>query len=347
MLYLGAGPSGKPGIIDAAIAELTAGAGLILDSSSKGISLYGQYDEVSRDAGDWELTLGNVEFSPLHNLAKYGWEEYKKDPTGARNLGWPLHAIGDALAPHHTVGTTSYGHRPYEEAAASVEPSANTDAILLSAFNAYSTLSVTKDVPTFIIESAVWTSDHVAAQGDWPFDDEASRLYHFPPELGGNQSQAIARYDSYKPLIQELLDEAVGRATAILLVAASLAKPTAPHSQCASGQHYNATLGKCVAGVQATCPKPCAKAGGSCAFAGDCCLGFSCSPSGQCEEACLSAGLSCLGTGFCCAGLKCQPGADGSSTCSACAPDGQPCGPGGGGCCHACDLQTNKCAFKP
>src|SRR6185503_11075229 len=31
-------------------------------------------------------------------------------------LRWPLHALGDATVPMHITTTTSWGHRPYEDA---------------------------------------------------------------------------------------------------------------------------------------------------------------------------------------------------------------------------------------
>jgi len=43
--------------------------------------------------------------------------------SDAKGLAWPLHAIGDVCAPHHVVGTTSWGHRPFEEIVDHHEPS--------------------------------------------------------------------------------------------------------------------------------------------------------------------------------------------------------------------------------
>jgi len=61
-------------------------------------------------------TLGHVEFSTLDNLAEYGWANFATNPTTAQYLMYPLHALGDAAEPHHAAGTTSWGHRPYEDA---------------------------------------------------------------------------------------------------------------------------------------------------------------------------------------------------------------------------------------
>src|SRR5262249_30235191 len=69
---------------------------------------------------EWELApMGHIVFSPVDNLGLYGWKGFVEDPSAhvAKSLGWPLHAIGDSVAPHHVTGTTGYGHRPYEDSA--------------------------------------------------------------------------------------------------------------------------------------------------------------------------------------------------------------------------------------
>jgi hypothetical protein len=58
--------------------------------------------------------MGHVEFEPLDNLAQYGWNRFASN-KGASGLGWVLHALGDAFAPHHTIAATGWGHRPYED----------------------------------------------------------------------------------------------------------------------------------------------------------------------------------------------------------------------------------------
>src|SRR5262249_44764946 len=61
-------------------------------------------------------TLGHTAFSPLDNLGLYGWKRFSQNPH-ANDIAWPLHALGDAVAPHHAAATTGWGHRPFEDAA--------------------------------------------------------------------------------------------------------------------------------------------------------------------------------------------------------------------------------------
>jgi hypothetical protein len=85
----------------------------------------GHPDSVIRSASQWETATGaHIDYTPVDNLAMWGWKEFKAkkvddDPAvaadAAPRLGWALHALGDATVPMHVVGTTGFGHRPYEE----------------------------------------------------------------------------------------------------------------------------------------------------------------------------------------------------------------------------------------
>jgi hypothetical protein len=72
--------------------------------------------------------MGHVEFEPLDNLARFGWQSFLTAlPTGggssgsqgggagANGLGWVLHAIGDAMCPQHTIGSLGWGHALWEK----------------------------------------------------------------------------------------------------------------------------------------------------------------------------------------------------------------------------------------
>ena len=82
-------------------------------------------DSVPRSAAEWETATGaHIDYTPVDNLALWGWNEFKaRQPNAdaqvaalaAPRLGWPLHALGDATVPMHVVGATGFGHRPYEE----------------------------------------------------------------------------------------------------------------------------------------------------------------------------------------------------------------------------------------
>ncbi len=75
-------------------------------------------DSVHRGEAEWEwLAFPHTPFTPLDNLAFYGWREFRDDEKhAAPPLGWPLHAFGDAIVPMHVTGTFGWGHRPYEDA---------------------------------------------------------------------------------------------------------------------------------------------------------------------------------------------------------------------------------------
>lgn len=116
MWYPGAGPS-YPGAFDVTIMAGTQVAGLALNAfESDGPTHYGDFDRIHRTGAMWQShSIGMLEFSPLHNLAAYGWSLFQADPTDAVGLGWPLHAVGDACEPHHVTSTSAWGHRPYED----------------------------------------------------------------------------------------------------------------------------------------------------------------------------------------------------------------------------------------
>jgi hypothetical protein len=127
ILYEDAGPQRVPDALDLSFVILGDLSGLTLNfDESTGpqrfnITNPGDGDQASceRDRVDWEFTtLGHTDFSPLDNLALYGWNRFATEPSfQAEDLGWPLHAIGDAVAPHHVAGTTGWGHRPFEDSA--------------------------------------------------------------------------------------------------------------------------------------------------------------------------------------------------------------------------------------
>jgi hypothetical protein len=127
ILYEEAGPARVPDALDVAFVIIGDLTGLTLNfDASSGPERFnitnpedGDQPSCERGRVDWEFqTLGHTDFSPLDNLALYGWRRFATPSSYlAQELGWPLHAIGDAVAPHHVAGTTGWGHRPYEDAA--------------------------------------------------------------------------------------------------------------------------------------------------------------------------------------------------------------------------------------
>ena len=123
MSYLDGGLDGQIDALDIALVVTTDLAGLTLDPDrSSGPSRYGQFADGAknrRKADYWSTGIGHVEFEPLDNLAQFGWNRFATG-KGASGLGWVLHALGDALQPHHTIAASGWGHRVYEEFAGQV-----------------------------------------------------------------------------------------------------------------------------------------------------------------------------------------------------------------------------------
>ncbi|HEY4103805.1 MAG TPA: hypothetical protein VGM44_07935 [Polyangiaceae bacterium] len=281
MWYPGAGPNGVPGAVDVAIMDATMIAGLSLNASeSTGVSEFGQFDQVRRTDDDWQSdTMGNIEFSPLHNLAKYGWELYRQSGfTDAAGLAYPLHALGDATVPHHVAGTTSYGHRPYEDyvnnhtdalmGAVSTDDTApiiqsdddvaRDTRILTNAFDFWQQLHRTNgDIQALVLGLAVRTYGMVQADGPWAFQDAQSVNYLVPSgttALGvtivpGNADSANATqfYDQFKSFMPKYLELSISASIGFLAFAAEQAHDTGPDPErfCPGESEYNLTDLKC------------------------------------------------------------------------------------------------------
>jgi len=126
MLYERAGPLRIPDALDLLILIGTElGQQTVSFDDSTGPSRFnitnpgdGDQPSCSRGRPEWEIApMGHIVFNPVDNLALYGWTQFSVVNGGhnAKMLGWPLHALGDAVEPHHVVGTTGWGHRPFEE----------------------------------------------------------------------------------------------------------------------------------------------------------------------------------------------------------------------------------------
>jgi hypothetical protein len=76
-----------------------------------------------RSEAQWQFTtFGHTAFEPVDNLAYYGWRRFRDgvpsegvEKHRVSYMAWPLHAIGDATVPMHVAGTSSWGHRPFED----------------------------------------------------------------------------------------------------------------------------------------------------------------------------------------------------------------------------------------
>jgi hypothetical protein len=84
-------------------------------------------DTLRRERAEWrQPTIAHLIFEPVDNLAKYGWTNFlpsEGNPSrSAEPLSYPLHAIGDVTVPMHVVGTSGWGHRPFEDAVENAWP---------------------------------------------------------------------------------------------------------------------------------------------------------------------------------------------------------------------------------
>lgn len=261
MWYPGAGPFEVPGALDVAIKAASDVAGLTVNfDECDGAKNYGSYDRVPRSKAHWQAyTIGDVEFSSVQSLAEYGWRNFQKDRGNAAWLGWPLHALGDSAEPHHVVGTTAWGHRPYEDAAENywkdmfhvedpfeaVHPEREQiDRILIIGYFAWQMLqrqpAQDLSIRQFISDVGSKTRDQVKSELDWPYIDTLSTAYAlggWPDGLG--QKAAILAYWPLVSRMRPLLENGIGAMVGFLTVAATLVPDTpAVAGKCNPGTRY-------------------------------------------------------------------------------------------------------------
>jgi hypothetical protein len=236
------GPSGNPDELETAIMALFDFLGFHVNhTTSNGPKNYeilagndAHASSVPRTVADWQTPIAiDLQFTPLDNLAKFGWEGFKNGagtPAGTRAFGWPLHALGDATSPMHALGTTGHGHRPYEDVVDAkfhelvgtnnTQVSLNTvEIVLLRGLQARKTIQswrtangLPKDIPIrdlVTVLAAISRTKANAVPG--VFQSAASMEYQF-----GSESDAKAAYDT--PAIA-----AVQRDTALDAIAVKLA----------------------------------------------------------------------------------------------------------------------------
>lgn len=258
-----------PGAADIAFMALADAAGLSVNAwASDGDDFYGQYDENTRLTPAWmAYSFVHVEFSPLDNLAKYGWEQYRVagGATSLAGLGWPLHALGDAAAPHHVIGTSSYGHTAFEGATAAnhdrVLPkdsglaSNQMRRILRDSFEWFQRFEASgRDVRALVEDVAFTTRSLVSPDSvweDWPYIDIAS-----VQDKAGDTEAAYAHYFPDKAVqIMELMEVAMSAKIALLVAAGEEAgTPPGQVVTCPAGAHFKIGTG-CVGGLPLlTCP---------------------------------------------------------------------------------------------
>ncbi len=281
--YQNAGPNGNPGVIDILIMVGANTTGLSLNAySSRGDDNYGQYDRVSRGTLAWHAyNVAHTEFSPVDNLAQYGWDKFRNEGrNSARGFAWPLHAIADAACPHHVVGTTSFGHRPFEDY---IEPAfprlidradeAQRTRILQDAYFWWREFKASnEDIRGLVRTVAFQTHSLASVGGGWPFNDSASYEYH-----AVSKSEGIHFYEGLGRDLEaaRLLEISIGASLGFLLAASETVVDPGfdPSTKCPPGTHYSPPFGACMPGDAPTPPPPipahlCPSAG-ACADGGD------------------------------------------------------------------------------
>jgi len=242
LLISRAGPLGVPGALEAAAIALAdaTGATVRYDDSAapKNYEVQNAQDgspnSRHRNAGDWEfLPFVHTPMPPVDNLGWYGLQKFGAQPgPNTKFLGFALHAIGDATVPMHVAGAFGWGHRPYEDAVSALhhdllaadrqtEPH-RVNTILLPRSEAY--YKIISDwrtahpenatgVPLRALVTAVAKTSWSVAKSDPSLFNDALSVAYLSPA----QDAAILAYTLKKPVMQQLVDEAVAASIAFLV----------------------------------------------------------------------------------------------------------------------------------
>jgi hypothetical protein len=198
-------------------------------------------DTKHRREQDWQfLSWPHVPMTPLDNLARFGWEQFRQAPLErVKFLGWPLHALGDATVPHHVVATFGLGHRPFEDAVSNLmdelrfrgdraNASEQASRILLKALRWRRFIldwrrvhpEAQRDIPVRDLVTALAERTLAAVSGpgasSWPFESHMSSLYALS---GPPRSFSISYYEEVPAVLdrnRDLLEEGVAAEIAFL-----------------------------------------------------------------------------------------------------------------------------------
>jgi hypothetical protein len=259
LFYEVAGPFQMPGLVDAGIMALTDAAGLSINpEKSIGVLRYqiAAANDTFNDGDEYTSTLmrshekwqkyaiGHLVFEPVDNFALWGWRGYRDGGPGIdrrMRLGYTLHAIGDATVPMHVVGTTAWGHRPFEDAQErlwdnKIRDVLDNDEILAKAFFyrqeilAWQAQGHPGDIPvrhlvrTVALNTLKYSKQKQGETGDWPYNDPASLIY-FEGDSIGPDSVKDAAIDTYKNrnqaalLVRPLIEDGNAATLAVLISA--------------------------------------------------------------------------------------------------------------------------------
>jgi hypothetical protein len=257
------------------VADLT---GLSLNAiSSDGDNFYGNYDQVNRfGVIPWQAySVVHLEFSPLDNLARYGWDKYiGSGGKSAEGLGWPLHAIGDACEPHHVIASSSWGHKPYENAVedffddffptVDADRIAKENRILTASYQWWLQLQTDPDVGRFIEALAQATVTKAMVDGEWAYQDQYSLLWM---QGLGILAEVGYRGQPNESRMIDLVEMSSAATVAFLTFAGQQAHDAGMgNKQCASGTEFKINQG-CIAALP---PSMCALGTTACVTPNDC-----------------------------------------------------------------------------
>ena len=278
MCYANAGPDGMPdGSVDFGL--LLAGdlAGLSYSTkSSVGHERYGQFDDRSRPTFQWSSpTIADLEFSPADNLAKWGWNTYLSNPTNAKYLGWPLHALGDAAEAQHIANTTGWGHTELEDAIdRSIEVAlgfgqdsnklyidnfADTEygASVSLANSEYNILQTGYDWWARYKDGDVDIQNMVesaAGQNRQFFNQSGVYFYNVTYSSEDFTDRTYANNRTFLDVIRPPIENSAGAMLALLIRAGQKATPAVdPTAVCTTGTSYSPSLGACTTESDAWC----------------------------------------------------------------------------------------------
>jgi len=259
ILYERAGPFGVPGSVDILI---MVGSDLVGKSvngeKSDGVKRYqmtqandfffdgdSYSNTIFRSNFEWEkYSLGHTVFSSVDNFALWGWRDFRNniDPNSENRflkLGYSLHALGDATVPMHVTGTTSWGHRAYEDAQEKLWDEINSKmsdkAILIQAFKYRQQIQNWRadghsgDIPMrhLVRTVAQNTYDYsmlkqLSTTNFWPFKDEASLQFLIGKASDTIKNDAVDMYKNFPNavgLVNPLMEDGVAAELAVLMSA--------------------------------------------------------------------------------------------------------------------------------
>ncbi len=238
------GPIGPPDPLDLTLMALFDASGLSVNhDESLGIHRYqianaddDHPNTIMRDKADWQMTsAAHVAFEPIDNLAYFGWKRFRDDPLHpVRFLGWPLHAIGDAIVPMHVAATSAWGHRPFEDAYDNLwsEMPLRLSRIFLKAFEwrefilnwrtshpGHETDVPVRNLVTALADKTMAYSMAQQILLHWPFDRTVSTQYVVAKEV------AIAFYEDRPDAMRlgrPLIEDGIAATIALLISTAEV-----------------------------------------------------------------------------------------------------------------------------